>query len=100
MLVSIQELDKSAVFAALFNRAQAQGLGFLQYNPALMTAEQAQERFGECSEYFDYVDGRVMKVDLSGDELDTGLYNRGNGIDAAESVIEALRDSIAKGVGI
>ena len=55
MLVSIQELDKSAVFAALFNRAQAQGLGFLQYNPALMTAEQAQERFGECSEYFDYV---------------------------------------------
>ena len=58
-----------------------------------MTADTARERFGECSEYFDYVDGRVMKVDLSGDELHTGLYNRDNGIGAAEAVIDTLRGS-------
>lgn len=89
--VSLEGLNKAAVFVALFNRSKPQGLGFLHYNPEELTAEQAQERFGECSEYFDYVDGRVMKVDLSSDELHTGGYNRDNGINAAEDVIDTLR---------
>lgn len=93
MAISLEGLNKAAVFASLFNRAKAQGLGFLHYNPELMTEDQAQERFGECDGYYDYVDGRVMKVDLSGDELETGPYNRDNGIDAAETVIKELRDS-------
>ena len=91
--VSLEGLDKAALFAALFNRSKPQGLGFLHYNPEEMTAATARERFGECSECFDYVDGRVMKVDLSGDELYTGGYNRDNGIGAAEAVIDTLRSS-------
>ena len=91
--VSLEGLDKTAVFAALFNRSKPQGLGFLQYDPEEMTADTARERFNECSEYFDYVDGRVMKIDLSGDEMYTGGYNRDNGIGAAEAVIDTLRDS-------
>ena len=93
MSVSLEGLDKAAVFAALFNRSKPQGLGFLHYNPEEMTALQARERFDDCSEYFDYVDGRVMKVNLSGDKLETGLYNRDNGVDAAEDVIATLRSS-------
>jgi len=93
MSTSLDGLDKAEVFAALFNKAKPQGLGFLHYNPAPMTAEQAKERFGECSEYFDYVDGRVMKVNLSGTELETGLYNCDNGANAAEDVIATLRDT-------
>lgn len=37
--------------------------------------------------YFDYLEGRVMKVDLSKDELRTDLYNRDNGENAAENAI-------------
>lgn len=93
MTVSLKGLNKTAVFVALFNKAKAQGIGVLHYTPTSMTVEQARERFGECSEGYDYVDGRVMKVNLSGNELDTRLYNRDNGIDAAEIIIDALRDS-------
>lgn len=91
--ISLVGLVRPRVFAALFNGAKPLGLGFLQYNPEPMTAEQAQERFGECSQYFDYVDGRVMKVDLSGDEFRTGLYNRDNGVGAAEAIINLLQST-------
>lgn len=42
------------------------------------------------STYFDYLNGKVLKVDLSTDELDTFLYNRDNGPDAAEKALEPL----------
>lgn len=41
--------------------------------------------------YFDYVLGRVMKVNLAGDSMRTGLYNRDNGANAAERIISELR---------
>jgi hypothetical protein len=40
--------------------------------------------------YFDYLRGRVMKVDISGDDLDTALYNRDNGAGAAERALDHL----------
>lgn len=89
--ISLEGLDKAEVFAALYNGARAQGLGFLQYKAEAMTAEQARNRFGSGFGYFDYVDGRVMKVDLSGNELDPWLYDRDNGHGAAERIINALR---------
>jgi hypothetical protein len=54
-----------------------------------MTIEEARELISECSR-FDYLKGRVMKVDLGGDELRTALYNRDNGPNAAESALEPL----------
>lgn len=92
-MVSIAGLDKAAVFAALFNGARAQGLGFLQYNPKPMTPAEAQKRFGGRFESFDYVDGRVMKIDLSGDEFDPWGYDRDNGAGAAQRVIDTLRST-------
>jgi len=89
--ISLIGLDKAEVFAALYNGARAQGLGFLHYDPTPMTAEQAKSRYGNGFGYFDYVDGRVMKVDLSGDELDTRLYDRDNGAGAAAAIIAALQ---------
>jgi hypothetical protein len=44
---------------------------------------------------FDYLHGRVMKVDLSGDTLRTALYNRDIGHGAAERIVAALRASKA-----
>jgi hypothetical protein len=92
-MISLVGLDKAAVFAALYNGARAQGLGFLHYDPTSMTAETARQRFGSAFGYFDYVDGRVMKVNLEGDELNPWLYDRDNGAGAAETIINALRDT-------
>lgn len=92
-MVVIVGLDKAEVFAALYNNARAQGLGFLHYNPKPMTAEIARQRFGDNFGYFDYVDGRVMKIDLSGDDVDTWGYDRDNGTGAVQRIIDTLRET-------
>tara|TARA_Y100000310_G_scaffold339975_1_gene434332 strand:- start:566 stop:850 length:285 start_codon:yes stop_codon:yes gene_type:complete len=87
--MDISGLDKAAVLAALCNGGKTQGRGFLSGGFGQdMTREQAQELLDSGQTYFDYVNGRVMKVDLSTDELDTRLYDRDNGHGAAERAIE------------
>ena len=41
---------------------------------------------------FDYVDGHVIKCDITGDQFDPGLYDRDCGEGKAEKVIAALRN--------
>lgn len=91
MSIHIGNIDKAAVLVALYENARAQGLGALVAlgNKEPMTVERARAMLTDAT-YFDYVDGRVMKVDLSGDELRTHLYDRDNGQGAAEA---ALRDA-------
>jgi len=82
---------KAAALAALYNRSKPLGMGHLHYKPEPMTEEEAQKLIddgGSGRIYFDYLHGRVMKVDLSGDELDPWLYDRDNGVGAAERAIE------------
>jgi len=55
-----------------------------------MTVEEARELLSQDT-YFDYLKGRVMKVDLSGNELDPWGYDRDNGQGRAAEVIESLR---------
>lgn len=77
--------EKSEVFMVLYNRAMPQGMGYRQYTPKQMTLDEAQAFLKAYPGlYFDYVKGRVMKVNLAGDDVDTILYNRDNGRDAAE----------------
>lgn len=82
---------KAAVLAALYNNSRPQGMGFLHYDPTDMTEAEAQALLDEGQTYFDYLKGRVMKVDLSGDELTrTDLYNRDNGPGAAEQAADSV----------
>lgn len=90
--MNIAGLDKAEVLAALYNNSRQLGMGFLQVRGTKgMTTEEAQVEINNnpCM-YFDYLHGRVMKVGLRNDELETGLYNRDNGYGVAESVITAL----------
>lgn len=90
-MVSIKGLSKPDVLAALYNRAHPQGMGFIHYTPEDMTKEQA-ELLLQQTNYFDYVRGRVMKVDLSSDEeFDERLYDRDNGFGAAQSAINTIK---------
>lgn len=83
-MISIQGLPKEKVLAALYNNAKPLGRGFLHYTPGPLSDEEVREQMEDGRLYFDYVKGRVMKVDLSGDTLDPYFYDRDNGRGAAE----------------
>lgn len=90
--MNISHLSKAAVLAALYNNSRVQGMGILQRKPGNMTDVEAQELLdANPTKYFDYLYGKVMKIDLSTDELDTHLYNRDLGQNAAEKVISSLK---------
>jgi len=89
--MDISKLNKADVLATLYNNSKPQGMGFLHFQPARMTREEAQKILDESNgKYFDYVRGRVMKISLKGDELRTELYNRDNGPEAAETALSVL----------
>lgn len=92
--MDIAGMDKAEVLAALYNGSRQLGMGFLHQRGASgMTVDEAREILDATPhKYFDYLHGRVMKVDLSGDELRTALYNRDNGQGAAERIIEGLKE--------
>lgn len=88
--IDITGMDKAAILAALYNNAQPQGRGYLVAQPGDMTIEQARALLKRETS-FDYIQGRVLKVHLSGDTLDPWLYDRDNGEGAAARAIDALR---------
>lgn len=95
-MIDIKGLDKAEVLKELYNNSIHQGLGFLNFNSKDMTLEEAKEILKQRT-YFDYLNGRVMKVDLSSDdEFEEWLYDRDNGIGSAKRVIDELRGRAIK----
>ena len=113
--VNISGLDKAAILAALYNASHVVGMGIFQAHtqPQIMsveTARLAMER-GDDHErdfalssftnrsrlYFDYLAGRPLKIDLSGDEwLYVAGYDRDNGgVGTAARLIDDLRKQTA-----
>ena len=94
MLISIQGLSKAKVLMALFNASKQQGMGFLNSRGAKPIDEEcARAVIDDQRElYFDYLHGRVLKVDLTDDQFDPWLYDRDNGEGAAERAIRPLYD--------
>lgn len=87
--LDISKVSKARLLAALYNNSKPLGLGFLHYTPEHMTEEQAAELL-QNQTYFDYLKGRVMKVDLSGDELYPGGYDMDNGDGACEKILRSI----------
>ncbi len=87
MRIDIKNMNKARVLKALYNRATAQGVGFFAHNPKDMTEDQANDYLKTGQTYFDYVQGRVMKISLEDDAMRTALYDRDNGIGAAEAAL-------------
>lgn len=90
-MIDTKGLNKTEVLAALYNNSKPQGLGFLHFDSKDMTVSEAEEILKQTTK-FDYLKGRVMKVDLSYDDgFDEWLYDRDNGNGAAQRAIDALR---------
>jgi len=81
-MINLKGKDKAAVLMHLYNASKPLGLGFLHYNPAPMILHEEKELLKQGT-YFDYLIGRVMKIELGGDELDPWGYDRDNGQGAA-----------------
>lgn len=96
-VVDIKGLDKAKVLSSLYNATRPQGFGFLHDLPQDMSVEQAKEIIDARLEvsvdlYFDYVQGRPIKVDLTKDTFESRLYDRDAGVDKAQYVIDSLRE--------
>lgn len=92
--IDIHNADRAEILVALYNRARPQGMGFMHHIPEPMDIDDARNLITDAQRagkriYFDYLNGRVMKVDLSSSPLYVRLYDRDNGRGAAAS---ALRD--------
>lgn len=89
-MINIKGLDKAEVFVSLYECAKQQGYG-LMHEKKKITVEQAREML-KNNQYFDYVNGAVMKVDLSSDEeFSEHLYDRDNGVGAAQRAVDKVK---------
>ena len=96
-MVNIKGLDKARVLKSLYDHSHVQGSGFLQAVPdGVVTVEHCAGLL-EKQTYFDYLYGRVLKVDLSGDEFDERLYDRDCGKGAAQRAVDSIRDETEGG---
>lgn len=112
--LNIKGVPKEKILAALYNQAIPQGLGILMYEKKEMTEQEAWWiinfrgddncfRAGENPRdmlrnelYFDYLFGRALKVDLSGDCFCSRLYDQNNGENSAKKALKGLIRQKAK----
>lgn len=105
-LVDTRGLPKVEVFLALYNNARPQGMGLENAQPIDMLPQEAERwlagenvdgyrsPFTKNPLSFDYVNGRILKVDLKDDDgFWAGLYDRDNGEGRAAEVIGRLRET-------
>ncbi|MEG2786428.1 MAG: hypothetical protein RR942_01315 [Romboutsia sp.] len=93
-MINIKGLSKAEVLKELYNNSRPQGLGFLNFIPQDMTIEEAREIL-EQQTYFDYLNGRIMKIDLSSDDsFEEWLYDRDNGVGSAKRVVDKLTSTV------
>jgi hypothetical protein len=86
-MLNIKGLDKARVLVALYRGSKGKGMSFL--DPMFgtdLTVEMARNLLSKTT-YFDYLYGKIMKINLSGDRFDSRLYDRDNGYPAAEMAI-------------
>ena len=89
--INIKGLGKAQLLAALYNNAKL--LIPSAAKPGIMTEEDAQKIIDERNNTkIDYVYGRIMKIDISGDEIDPWGYDRDNGEDTVAQIVKQLRD--------
>ena len=88
-MIDISGLNKAEVLMALYNASRPLGNGRLEYDPKPMAKEEAEDLL-KTGMFFEYIKGRVMKIDLKSNSLEVDLYDRDNGAGAAEAALMEL----------
>ena len=93
-MVNIKGLSKAKVLKALYDGSHYQGISLLGAVKTF-TLEDAHTTITVCASngdlYFDYLHGKVLKVDLHGDEFNERLYYRDCGDGAAQRAIDSIK---------
>lgn len=89
-MINIKGMNKANVLQALFNHSKQQGLGVLDESGRKSMSIDDAKSIVEQSLRFDYLRGRVLKVDISGDQFNEWCYDRDNGQGAALQAIESI----------
>jgi hypothetical protein len=90
-MVNIKGLDKARVLKALYdNSSYVRGLNHAPADPKFVTVEHCAQLL-EKQTCFDYLYGRLMAVDLSGDEFDENMYDFVCGDGAAQKAVDSVR---------
>jgi len=99
-MINTQGLAANAVLAALYNASKPLGFGVLHFTPEDMTLDEAGKLL-EHYNTFDYLKGRVMRVDLVAcdDEFDEWGYDSFNGEGAAQRAIRGCSQSKTTSTG-
>ena len=89
--IDISNKDKAEVLAELYNNSKPMGMGIAQYDPTPMTIEIARKILEE-KQSFGYLRGRPLKINLEGNIIWVGGYNRDNAQGLAQRVISSCRN--------
>ncbi len=90
-MVEYNGLTKAEVLCALYNRARCVDRKILLSDDPKMTVQQARELL-LTTEYFDYINGRYMEIDLSGKKgFDETLYDKYNGKGSAQLALDDVK---------
>jgi hypothetical protein len=91
--LDISGLDKATLLAALWNNATAPPAWFKHSGPtpSFLSKTEAAQILATMGYDFDYLKGRILKLNLSADEFHFWLYDRDNGSGMAKRVVDNLR---------
>ena len=89
-MISLKGKDKAEVLMRLYNNSHPVGMGIIEAEERDMTPGEARQWIDNSDQKFEYLKGRVLKVDLSGDEFNPFLYDRDNGQGAAEKALQEV----------
>lgn len=89
-MINILNINKAALLAGLHNNTKAIGLGKFQDIGRDMLVTEAQDHIDDRGYGYDYLCGRPLKVDISGDKFDSRLYDRNAGERIGQKVVDNL----------
>jgi len=94
--ISIVGLDRAEVLAALYNHARPFGMGIVAAEQGDMSPREARQHLdaadrGDGTAYFDYLKGRLLKVEIATTFIDGRLFDRDYGHGMARKIVEGLR---------
>lgn len=89
--IDITGIDKAELLVGLYHGTHPVGMGFASNNPSFGVEDAEAAIKGEPSGRLDYVSGRPIKVNITGDSFDPWLYDRDAGEGAAQRVVDGLK---------
>ena len=89
--IDITGIDKVDLLIGLYHGTHPLGMGIIHNDPGFGSDEAEAALAAEPSGRLDYVAGRPIKANISGDSFDPWLYDRDAGEGAAQRVVDGLK---------